>query len=138
MYFAGCLLRIGEPSDTAPSGAIGHRVMIPHHVIARHKQELLGCPVKVGYGHIGAIEAGRIEDVEVQGSRLLVYGSVDLVHPLSLIEAEDKALGMSYEISKVHVQDMRCLIWTLLDFRFTGSLVLPADKAAYKSTQFLI
>ena len=44
------------------------------------------------------------------------------------------ALGMSYEVTGVQVEDQRAKIWALTKVTFTGAAILRRDKAAYAET----
>jgi hypothetical protein len=46
----------------------------------------------------------------------------------------DKGLGMSYEVTGVHLADSRAQVWMLEKVTFTGAAILRRDKAAYQNT----
>jgi len=49
-------------------------------------------------------------------------------------QAEDAALGMSYEVTGVELVNTRARVWTLTKVIFTGAAILRRDKAAYQDT----
>ena len=50
------------------------------------------------------------------------------------IVTPSKGLGMSYEVTDVHLADTRARIWMLEKVTFTGAAILHRDKAAYRDT----
>jgi hypothetical protein len=52
----------------------------------------------------------------------------------SCINAGASALGLSYEVTDVQIDDMRAQVWILTKVTFTGAAILRRDKAAYRNT----
>ena len=50
---------------------------------------------------------------------------------VATIRANKDALGMSYEIHSVSLEDEQAKVWRLKDFRFGGASVLLKSAAAY-------
>jgi hypothetical protein len=151
--FEGCLTLVDVPSDKAPSGARGHRVVLTRAAAEAALPSLLGMAVdyKTGWdGHdarqkCGIITSARIE-VAGQGRRLLVkgylfardypeFGKMES-QTGGVAAASSREMGMSYELADAHVADMRAPVWTLTRATFTGAAILLRDKAAYKATSF--
>jgi hypothetical protein len=160
--FEGCLTLVDVPSDKAPSGARGHRVVLTREAAETALPSLLGMAVdyKAGWdGHdarqkCGIITAAHLETKE-EGQRLLVRGFLfarDYPEFSRISSTEirmdgkaggfaahaDGAMGMSYELADAHVADMRSPVWRLTQATFTGAAILLREKAAYKATSFKV
>jgi hypothetical protein len=156
--FEGCLTLVDLPSDKAPSGARGHRVVLTREAAEVALPSLLGMAVdyKAGWdGHdarqkCGIITAAHLEPKD-KGQRLLVSGFLfardypEFSGPgaigtrVGTFAAEaDGAMGMSYELADAHVADMRAPVWKLTRATFTGAAILLREKAAYRATSFRV
>jgi hypothetical protein len=142
--FQGCLTLVDKPSDRAPSGARGHRVIVTRSAAKQALPSLIGMAIdyKADWdGHDKRQKCGVITYAEIDGTRILVGG---YVYGRDFPEIELKALsdcyrlGMSYELADAHVADMRSSIWTLTRVTFTGAAILLKEKAAYKETSFAV
>ncbi len=148
--FEGCLTLVDVPSDRAPSGARGHRVVLTRAAAERALPSLLGMAVdfKAGWdGHdarqkCGIITAARLEQPG-EGKRLLVSGFLfardfpEMEAKVTQVAASAGGeLGMSYELADAAVADMRAPVWTLTRATFTGAAILLREKAAYRATDF--
>ncbi len=161
--FEGCLTLVDMPSDQAPSGARGHRVVMTRAVAEAALPSLLGMAVdyKAGWdGHDARQKCGIITSawLERGGPRLLVSGYLfarDFPEfatapelrpravpapplPAGMVAMGDAEMGMSYELADAHVADMRAGVWTLTRATFTGAAILLRDKAAYRGTSFRV
>lgn len=137
--FEGVLTLVGVASDKSPSGARGHRVLLPRKSAIEAIPSLLGMAVNLGVGfhsHDLRQKCGVITDADVIGHELRVLGYVFGRDFPELLREKLPELGMSYEMANAHVQDMRAEIWTLDRFTFTGAAILRRDEAAYKGTRF--
>jgi hypothetical protein len=144
--FEGCLTLVDVPSDRAPSGARGHRVVLTRQAAETALPSLLGMAVdyKSGWdGHDARQKCGIITSAHLEGSRLMVSGFLfardfpELERRMCSVQANDSGeMGMSYELADAHVADMRAPVWTLTRATFTGAAILLRDKAAYRSTSF--
>jgi len=139
--FEGVLTLIDTPSDKAPSGSRGHRVILTRAAAEAALPSLLGMAVdfKASWdGHDARQKCGIITAAEIDGNRLTVAG---YLYARDFPEMEAKiqssaSMGMSYELADAHVADMHASIWTLTRATFTGAAILLRDKAAYRSTSF--
>ncbi len=147
--FEGVLTLVDVPSDRAPSGARGHRVILTRAAAEAALPSLMGMAVdyKAGWdGHDARQKCGIITAAEVDGTRLTVAG---YLFARDFPEMEQKvregsgggtdgmgAMGMSYELADAHVADMLAPLWTLTRATFTGAAILLRDKAAYRGTSF--
>ncbi len=139
--FEGVLTLVDVPSDKAPSGAKGHRVVLTHAAAEAALPSLMGMAIdyKDGWdGHDARQKCGIITSAELEGKHLRVAG---FVFSKDFPEIEQRlatpgSMGMSYELADAHVADMRAPIWTLTRATFTGAAILLRDKAAYSGTSF--
>jgi hypothetical protein len=143
--FEGVLTLVDVPSDRAPSGARGHRVILTRQAAEAALPSLLGMAVdyKAGWdGHDARQKCGIITAAQVDGTKLTVAG---YLFARDFPEMEQKVgggvdgkgtMGMSYELADAHVADMRAQLWTLTRATFTGAAILLRDKAAYRATSF--
>ena len=150
---------IDTPSDKAPSGARGHRVLLTKAATDRALPSLLGMALDYAPSldrHDARRKVGIITCAEVlpgRGAGFTSSMSGGVEHPPSLLQisgylfAKDfpeivreirsrgrAGLGMSYEIADAHVDDPKAAIWTVSDFTFTGAAILRREKAAYRGT----
>ncbi len=143
--FEGVLTLVDVPSDKAPSGARGHRVILTREAAEAALPSLLGMAVdyKAGWdGHDARQKCGIITSARLDGQRLRVAGYLFArdfpemeQHIGSGMEAQS-AMGMSYELADAHVRNLREPVWTLTRATFTGAAILLRDKAAYRATSF--
>lgn len=144
--FEGCLTLVDVPSDKAPSGARGHRVVLTREAAAAALPSLLGMAVdfKAGWdGHDARQKCGVITEALLAGQRLEVKG---FLYARDFPEMETKIaagaavgeMGMSYELADAHVADMKAAVWTVTRATFTGAAILLREKAAYRGTSFRV
>jgi hypothetical protein len=138
--FEGCLTLIDTPSDRAPSGARGHRVVLTRTAAEAALPSLLGMAVdyKAGWdGHDARQKCGIITSAQLDGQhRLMVAGYLYARDFPEMEAAMSPSMGMSYELADAHVADMHASIWTLTRATFTGAAILLREKAAYRGTSF--
>lgn len=150
--FEGILTLVDVPSDRAPSGARGHRVILTRAAAEAALPSLLGMAVdyKAGWdGHDARQKCGIITAAQVDGTKLTVSGYLfardfpemephisGRSHGPALTASAEPVMGMSYELADAHVADMRAQLWTLTQATFTGAAILLRDKAAYRATSF--
>jgi hypothetical protein len=144
--FEGVLTVVNAPSDRAPAGARGHRVMLTREAAEKALPSLLGMAVdyRPGWdGHDARRKIGLLTEADVIGARLMVRGYLyarDFPEAAKEIKAstlaEPGAMGMSYELADARVEDMRAEVWKLTRVTFTGAAILLRDKAAYRATSF--
>jgi hypothetical protein len=141
LKFEGCLTLVDVASDKAPSGARGHRVVLPQKAAQAALPTLLGMGVgyKPGWdGHDNRQRCGIITAARIRRHKLLVSGYLFARDFPELAALECAELGMSYELADAHVADMRRAVWMLTRVTFTGAAVLKKDKAAYRGTSFRV
>ena len=148
--FEGVLTLVDVPSDKAPSGARGHRVVLTREAAETALPSLLGMAVdyKAGWdGHDARQKCGIITAAHIEGQRLMVSGfmfardypefhALESRFGTSLTASAEGDMGMSYELADAHVADMRDAVWRLTRATFTGAAILLREKAAYRATSF--
>jgi hypothetical protein len=141
--FEGVLTYVDVPSDRAPSGARGRRVILTRAAADAALPSLLGMAVDFcpGWdGHDARRKCGIITDAEIAAGEIRVAGYLfvrdfpEVERQLRTIPAEQ--MGMSYELADAHVEDMRAATWRLTKVTFTGAAILLRVKAAYGRTSF--
>jgi len=138
--FSGVLARLDAPSDRAPAGAAGHRVLLPRAVAERALPSLLGMAVDYApglQGHDARRKIGIITRAEIAGDELQVSGYLfarDFPDVVRDLRTRRGRLGMSYEVTQVRVADPAAEIWALDHIVFTGAAILERAAAAYQTT----
>ncbi len=146
--FRGVLTLIGVPSDRAPAGARGHRVILTRAAAETALPSLLGMALDYAPTldrHDAQRKVGIITRADIVGRELELSGYLfakdfpEIVHEIERSGPEGQkeslaSLGMSYEITDVRVADLRANVWTLTQVTFTGAAILRRDKAAYSDT----
>ncbi len=143
--FEGVLTLVDVPSDRAPSGSRGHRVVLGRAAAENALPSLLGMAVDFRPdwdGHDARSKCGILTEADIVGQRLMVGG---YLFGRDFPEVEEKLrnlaagnMGMSYELADAHVEDMRSSIWKLNRVTFTGAAILLREKAAYRGTSFRV
>ncbi len=141
--FEGVLTVVNTPSDKAPAGARGHRVLLTRAAAEKALPSLLGMAIdyRPGWdGHDARRKIGLLTEADLAGARLVVRGYLyarDFPDVAESIQAKSpNDLGMSYELADARIEDMRAEIWKLTRVTFTGAAVLLREKAAYRATSF--
>jgi hypothetical protein len=141
--FEGVLTMVNTPSDKAPAGARGHRVLLTREAAEKALPSLLGMAVdyRPGWdGHDARRKIGLLTEADVVGPKLLVRGYLyarDFPEVARAITAHTPGtMGMSYELADARVEDMRADVWKLTRVTFTGAAILLREKAAYRATSF--
>jgi hypothetical protein len=140
MPFTGVLTRVDEPSDGAPGGSGGRRVMLTAGAARRALGSLLGMAVDYTPsfdGHDVKQKIGIITSADVVGNGLPIAGFIyaaDFPEAAGLIRELKNSLGFSFEAQQIFVEDMSAEILKITDLTFTGAAILLKDKAAYTTT----
>lgn len=148
MPFEGILTYLGVPSDLAPHGSGGRKVLIPVEVGSQAVDSLKGMPVNLSASmdeHDTSAIVGIIEDAWVgesgpNGTPIHVKGHIFAKYfpnEAHAIKASQQALGFSYETAKTKLEDgvyngePVAIVKSLV---FTGASILYKKAAAYQST----
>ena len=150
--FHGVLTLVDTPSDKAPAGSRGHRVILTRTAAERALPSLLGMGLDYSPSldrHDARRKIGVITRAEIVGKTIELSGYLfakdfpEIVRQIETGSIHASAvrrnrptnpLGMSYEISDASVADTRATIWRLTRVTFTGAAILRRDKAAYRNT----
>jgi hypothetical protein len=143
--FAGVLTLVDVPSEKAPAGARGHRVVLRRSAAEAALPSLMGMAVDFTErwdGHDARSKCGILTHAAIEGAQLKVRGYLFARDFPEIERGLDKhgeqAMGMSYELANAQVADMRASVWHLDRVTFTGAAILLRDKAAYRATSFVL
>lgn len=151
--FEGVLARIDVPSDKPPRIGIldgkptternVHRVMLTADAAKAAIPSLWGMAVNFAPeldGHDVRRKVGVITRARIDGTALRVGGylfAMDFPEVNAWVGRDD--LGMSFDIYKaVYVEDKDERILKLVNVTFTGGAILLREKAAYRTTEFVL
>ena len=139
--FTGILTRIDTPSDAAPSGSNGKRVILSRAAAEAALPGLLGMGVNYTddlAGHNVRQKIGAVTAATIDGDALRIEGflyAADFPAEVARISAQAARLGFSYEIADITVEDPAAPEWVITACAFTGAAILYKHKAAYTTTQ---
>jgi hypothetical protein len=142
--FRGVLTLVDAPSERAPAGARGHRVLLTRVAAEHALPSLLGMGLDFTPsldGHDARRKVGIITAADVVKGTIEIRGYLfakDFPDVVRELRAAGKSLGMSYEVADAKVADVSAQIWTLNEVTFTGAAVLKKTKAAYAGTSIEI
>src|SRR5581483_6666055 len=140
MPFSGVLTRLDQPSDAAPHGSNGKRVLMTKAAAEKGLASLLGMAVDFNPefdGHDVARKIGVITAATVEGDALHIEGFIyaaDFPEEAARIKTDKSALGFSFEAQQIHVESLDTDPLVIVDCVFTGAAILKKDKAAYQTT----
>jgi hypothetical protein len=142
--FRGVLTLVDVPSDRAPAGSRGHRVVLMRRAAEAALASLLGMALDYSPTldrHDVRRKVGIITRADVAGRKVELGGYLfakdfpEIVREIEKSGREPgRKLGMSYEITDARVADIRARVWTLTHVTFTGAAILRRDRAAYPET----
>ena len=147
--FCGVLTLVDVPSDRAPAGARGHRVVLTRAAAETALASLLGMALDYSPSldhHDARRKVGIITNAEISGRQLELGGYLfardfpELVKEIAESsrgrtspQGSSRDLGMSYEVADVRIADLRDRVWTLTHVTFTGAAILRRDPASVAS-----
>jgi hypothetical protein len=142
MAFSGVLAKIDEPSDAAPEGSGGRRIMLTMSAAKHALESLLGmgvnfCPT----GHAPQQKIGIISAADIIGSEIQIKGviySADFPEIAEEIKANKSKFGLSFEAMNVLTSTLNADILPIEDLAFTGAAILLRDNAAYRCSSISI
>jgi hypothetical protein len=138
--FKGILTRIDEPSDAAPEGSNGKRVLLTRAAAEEALPTLLGMPVDAKAnmgGHDVKAKVGTITAATIEGNAIHIEGflyAADFPKEVRRIQSERNDLGFSWEMQNIFVEDTTADPLVITGCIFTGAAILYKDKAAYTTT----
>jgi hypothetical protein len=138
MPFSGVLTRIDEPSDAAPEGSGGKRIMLTMAAAQGALDSLLGQGVNYCLsGHAPQEKIGVISASEIVGNELRINGFIyaaDFPIVAATIKENKHKLGLSFEARDLMTTDPDADPIPIAECIFTGAAILLKDKAAYRTT----
>lgn len=138
MPFSGVLTKIDEPSDAAPEGSKGKRVMLTMEAARQALDSLLGMGVNYNpEGHNPQEKIGVIMGSEIVGNEIHVNGFIyaaDFPEVAIELKANKDKLGFSFEARDLMTTDVNADPVPICECIFTGAAILLKEKAAYKTT----
>jgi hypothetical protein len=140
MPFSGVLVKLDQPSDGAPDGTGGKRIVLTKSAARAALDSLLGMAVDFTPemdGHDPQAKIGLITSAEIDGQDLLIEGFIyaaDFPDVASKIKVHKEALGFSFEARDLVTNNPDADPVSIVDCVFTGAAILFKDKAAYKTT----
>lgn len=143
LRFDGILTTVDQVSDAPPSGARGHRVILTRGAALAALPSLIGMAVDYRPswdGHDSRRKCGIVTYADVLVDELHIRGYIfakDFPDVAEVALTRDD-LGMSWELDKAHIEDMRAENWVIGRATFTGAAILRKDEAAYRTTSFRV
>lgn len=138
MRFRGVLVRLDEPSTKPPNGSDGHKIFLSSKIAKEKLSTLIGMGLNYSPSldtHAQRRKVGVIKRAWIKGRDLCVSGVIwKHDFPEAVKDLKRDGLGMSMELGKVSVEDVKADIWHLEDFYFLGATILKKDAAAYYKT----
>lgn len=138
MKFRGVLVRLDEASTKPPNGSDGHKIFLSSKIAKEKLSTLIGMGLNYSPSldtHAQRRKVGVIKKAWIKGKDLCVSGVIwKHDFPEAVKDLKRDGLGMSMELGKVSVEDVRADIWHLEDFYFLGATILRKDAAAYYKT----
>jgi hypothetical protein len=137
MPFSGVLTRIDEPSDAAPEGSGGKRIMLTMAAAQGALDSLLEGVNFNLEGHSPREKVGVIYGSEIVGNEIRISGIIyaaDFPEIAATIKANKHNLGLSFEARDLFTPDPNADPVHISDLSFTGAAILLKNAAAYKTT----
>lgn len=140
MPFSGVLVKLDEPSNAAPHGSKGKRIVMTAEAAERNLGSLMGMAVDFTTnfdGHDAQRKIGVITAATIEGSDLHIEGFIyaaDFPEEAATIKRDKSILGFSFEAQQIHVESLDGDPLVITDCVFTGAAILKKLKAAYTTT----
>ena len=140
MPIKGILVRLDQPSDAAPHGSNGKRVLLTTEAAEKAIPSLLGMALDLTVdldGHDPTKKIGIITAAHVENSALMIEGYVwasDFPRQALQIHLNQASLGFSFEAQQIAVESLETDPLVITDCVFTGAAILMKDAAAYRTT----
>ena len=138
--FSGVLTKLEEPSDAAPEGSGGKRIMLTRSAAENALDSLLGMAVDFCPefdGHDPQAKIGVITGATIDANEIRIHGFIyaaDFPDVAKEIKANKDQLGFSFEAKNLWTSDPEADPVPIAEMVFTGAAILLKDKAAYHST----
>jgi len=138
--FSGVLAKLDQPSDAAPSGSRGKRIVLTKKAAEAALDSLLGMAVDFTPeldGHDPQAKIGVITGAEIRGHDLCIEGflyAADFPVVITGIKTNKPKLGFSFEARDLMTTDPNADPVSIAACVCTGAAILFKDKAAYRTT----
>jgi hypothetical protein len=139
MPFSGVLAKLDQPSDAAPSGSGGRRIVLTKKAAEAALDSLLGMAVDFTPeldGHDPQAKIGVITGAEIKGHDLCIEGflyAADFPVVIAGIKTNKPKLGFSFEARDLMTTDPDADPVTIAECVFTGAAILFKDRAPTKA-----
>lgn len=140
MPFSGVLVKLDEPSDAAPHGSKGKRVVMSEAAARAALASLLGMAVDMTDGldgHDPQQKIGIITGADIEGRDLTISGFIyaaDFPEEAAAIQRDKNTLGFSFEAQQIFVENLDADPLVITSCVFTGAAILKKNKAAFTTT----
>lgn len=140
MPFSGVLVKLDEPSDAAPHGSKGKKIVMSAAAAEAALPSLLGMGVNITEdfdGHDAQQKIGVITAANIEGSDLRIEGffyAADFPEEAAFIKDNKDDLGFSFEAQQIFVQNLDVAPLVITACVFTGASCLLKTKAAFTTT----
>lgn len=141
--FSGTLFYVDRPSENAPSGTGGKRLLVPRDVAENALPTLIGMGVNTSYwldDHEVTNKIGVIEEAWIDGDAVKVAGYLfakDFPDMVNEIREWKEDIGMSMETTETVLEDTEwqgITVAKATSIVFTGAAILYKWAAAYTTT----
>jgi len=140
LAFSGVLCPLDCPSDDAPNGAHGKRIVVTRAAAQRALSSLHGMGINMteaASGHNVRAKIGHITDACIEGDAICISGTIwaaDFPDHAARIRLDQSRLGFSFEGDQIAVEDANANPLIITDLMFSGAALLLKEKAAFTST----
>jgi hypothetical protein len=140
LRFDGVLTRIGVPSDEAPNGSGGKRVLLTHAATERTLPSLVGMGVDLTAdmtGHDVASKVGVVDGAWIEGDAVRIKGAIwcaDFPQHAARIRSDQAKLGFSFEAQEISVESLDADPLVIVACTFTGAALLQKSAAAFRGS----
>lgn len=138
--FSGILVHLDSPSDKAPHGSFGKKIILTSAAATAALPTLLGMAVNYASdfeGHNPRMKIGIIDNATIENSAVRVSGflyGADFANEVEHIQSNKEDLGFSFEAQRILVEDLSASPLVIKELVFTGAAVLQKKSAAYMKT----
>jgi hypothetical protein len=138
--FSGILARVGVPSDAAPTGSNGKRVLLTRAAAETALVSLLGMGVDMKadlHGHDTQKKIGIITRACIDGDAVRIEGHLwasDFPALTASVQRSKADLGFSFEARDLSVESAEADPMVITRCVFTGAAIMLRNEAAYRTT----
>ena len=140
MPFRGVLTKLDAPSDGAPNGSGGRKVIVTKQAAEKALSSLPMMGVNLTEdlgGHNPRNKVGVITAADIDGDSIRIAGHLykgDFPDVARTVKDRKSDLGFSFEADNIFVESTSAAVLKITSMCFTGASILLKNKAAYRST----